>query len=55
MACKRKLEVEDFESINEPVDTASIHGMVSELSPIKKDVTVNSLMATYMMVNLPCA
>ena len=36
MACKRKLEVEDFESISEPANNASIHGVVSELSPIKK-------------------
>ena len=36
MACKRKLEVEDFEVVNEPVDIACVHGVLSEVSPIKK-------------------
>ena len=38
MACKRKLEfeVDDFESVTEPIDSASIHGMVSDISRVKK-------------------
>lgn len=36
MACKRKLEVDDFESVNEPADSASVHGVMSDVSPIKK-------------------
>ena len=36
---KRKheeLEVEEVESLDEPLSTASIHGIISSLSPIKK-------------------
>ena len=36
MAYKRKLEVDDFESVNEPADSASVHGVISDVSPIKK-------------------
>ena len=36
---KRKhveLEVDEVESLEEPISTASIHGVISSLSPIKK-------------------
>ena len=31
MACKQKLEVEDFEAVTEPVDTTSVHRVLSEV------------------------
>ena len=36
MASKRKNDVEDFEDLDEPVANASVHGVISSLSPIKK-------------------
>ena len=36
MATKRAREIEDFDSLEGPVPTASIHGMISSLSPVKK-------------------
>ena len=33
---KSKLEVDDLESITDPVDTASVHAVVTQLSPVKK-------------------
>ena len=37
MASKRnKEEVEDFEEVDEPLASASVHGVISSLSPIKK-------------------
>ena len=33
---KRKLELEEVDSLEEPVSTASLHAVVSSLSPVKK-------------------
>ena len=33
---KRKLEIEEVDSLEEPVSTASLHAVVSSLSPVKK-------------------
>ena len=33
---KRKLEIEDVEDMKEPVPTASVHGIIQTISPIKK-------------------
>ena len=35
MAGKRKLEFSDIASVEQPVDSASVHGVVSFVSPIK--------------------
>ena len=35
MASKRKLEFSDVASVEQPVDSASVHGVVSFVSPIK--------------------
>ena len=33
---KCKLEIEDVEGVNEPIPTASVHGLIQTLSPVKK-------------------
>ena len=35
MTGKRKLEFSDIASVEQPVDSASVHGVVSFVSPIK--------------------
>ena len=35
MASKRKLNFRDVSSVEEPADSASVHGVVTSLSPIK--------------------
>ena len=49
---ERKLEVDDFKSITDPVDTASVNAVNYHL--LKRAAIVNSLKEMFPMVNQPC-
>ena len=48
-------EVESLDAVDKPVSSANIHGMITSLSPVKKDECATTLMELSVMVLQNCA